>query len=135
MPIGDRQNNTAYRMFDTIRAGCWKKRDKLWHPAIVFKNVKYRSKPDEIRILGSFVWFCGRVEFTREHRRNCDMFRPEIVNYNNVHTGVSILLEINNTWSSSTSSTNICSVEFNANNTAMYRSVMWRHWANLDPWN
>lgn len=118
MPIGDRQNNTAYRMFDTIRAGCWKKRDKLWHPAIVFKNVKYRSKPDEIRILGSFVWFCGRVEFTREHRRNCDMFRPEIVNYNNVHTGVSILLEINNTWSSSTSSTNICSVEFNANNTA-----------------
>lgn len=103
-------------MFDIIRVGCWKKRDKLWYFVIVFKNVKYRFKFDEIRIFGFFVWFCGRVEFMREYCWNCDMFCFEIVNYNNVYIGVLIFLEINNMWLSSIFSINICFVEFNVNN-------------------
>lgn len=43
---------------------------------------------------------------------------PEIVNYHSEHTGVSFPIVINNTWSSSTSSTNICSVEYDRNDTA-----------------
>lgn len=53
------------------------------------------------------TWYCKSIP-------SC----PEIVNYYSVHTGVSFPIVINNTWSSSTSRTNICSVEFDRNHTA-----------------